>query len=260
MLWFLALIFILQHPKTPKSVKICNLIHKKIKLKVLDWFLYKQRQQWQKINMFILHSDNIHAWGTCVPLLINWMEQEYNFGDLRPEEKNIWIKIWIYVKWLSNCWVSTFGYKHLGWLRYFDFISNWPLKTVNKTGYHDGVKTTPKWYIELELIGLKPFKLDFFIFSAENQHFPVVWMTLNIYLPSELIGFLCLLMSFPMEMKVDSEFNAKCELACIPMYCITTGGDYITLMWCVYYNHTATKALCPWHGCENHSNEILARL
>jgi len=48
-------------------------------------------------------------------------------------------------------------------------------------------------------------------------------MALNIYLPSALIGFLCLLLSFPMGMKADLEFNAKCELPCIPMYCITTG-------------------------------------
>lgn len=60
---------------------------------------------------------------------------------------------------MNNFRVNTFGNKHLGWLHYFDFIRNWPLKALNKTSYRDGVKTTPKWYIELELIGLKTFKL-----------------------------------------------------------------------------------------------------
>lgn len=124
-----------------------------------------------------------------------------------------------------NCWDNTFGYKHLGWLHSFDFIRKWPLKTLNKTGYHDGVKATPKWFIELGLIGLKPFMLQlFFIFSAGNHCFPVFLMALNIYLSPALIGFLCLLLSFPMGMKVDLKFNAKWD----PFPCtLSQHGNFI---------------------------------
>lgn len=163
-----------------------------------QWYIFKccfrclhsliwksKRQQWQVIEMLILCPDNIQARGTCVPLLMNWVDRsakclaECNFGgprvhgkktDLGNDEKQLSREAWRktknkdfkIVQWLSNCWVNTYGYKHLGWLHYFDFIRNWPLKTVNKTGYHDGVKTTPKWYIELGLIGLKPFTLHSF--------------------------------------------------------------------------------------------------
>lgn len=82
----------------------------------------------------------------------------------------------------------------------------------------------------------------FFIFSAGNHCFPVVWKALNIYLPSALIGFLCLLLSFPMGMKADWEFNAKCKLPCIPMYCSTTRDTRLLLWHGVCYEHTATKA------------------
>lgn len=147
-----------------------------------------------------------------------------------------------------NCWVNTFGYKHLGWLHSFDFIRNWPLKTLNKTGYHDGVKATPKWFIELGLIGLKPFMLQlFFIFSAGNHCFPVFLMALNIYLSPALIGFLCLLLSFPMGMKADLKFNAKLELFSISMYSITRWELHNTL-WDGYNDHTAIKA-CD-HGVD----------
>ena len=62
-------------------------------------------------------------------------------------------------------------------------------------------------------------------------------MALNIYLSPPLIGFLCLLLSFPMGMKVDVKFSAEGELPYISTCCVTTRG-----LGGVYYDHTAIKA------------------
>lgn len=186
------------------------------------------KNQWQQIKVLILCPDNIKAWGRGPPT-----DESLMPGD--PCRKTQ-IDIWRYLKVTKE--VIFFFYKHFSWLLSFYLIKKQPLKSLNKTSYNDGVKATPKWFIELGLTGLKPFMLQLFlIFSAGNNCFPVVLMALNIYLSPALIGFLCLLLSFPMGMKVDVKFSAEGELPYISTCCVTIQG-----IGGVYYDHTAIKA------------------
>lgn len=65
------------------------------------------------------------------------------------------------------------------------------LRHLINSSRHDEIKATPKWLIELELIGLKAKTLGlYFILSGGNHCFPVVLMSSNIYLCPALIVLL----------------------------------------------------------------------
>lgn len=74
-----------------------------------------------------------------------------------------------------------------------------------KRSQHDEIKATPKWLIELELIGWD----SYFIVSGGNHRCPVVLMPSNIYLCPTLTVLVCVLPSFPMGMSERLKFTAK---------------------------------------------------
>lgn len=114
-----------------------------------------------------------------------------------------------------------------------------------KRSQHYEIKATPKWLIELKLIGLKNF---YFILSGGNRCFPVVLMSSNIYLCPALI-VLCLFIALFSHGNAGAS-EVRCRVKALPRAVTTQEAPHYALRDGVYSGYTATKACRGGARCE----------